>query len=74
MRAVLIDAAYNRNAERFREIGRTLSAIATEWLGGESAEARNLGFCAGLLAGAELGLDGQKQGRLGKELAGNMLI
>lgn len=73
VRAVLVDAAYKGNADRFREIGRTLGVLATQWLGGESGDAKNLGYCAGLLAGAELGLDRQEQGRLGIELAGNML-
>lgn len=73
VRAVLVDAGYKGNSERFRAVGKTLEALARQWLGGDSGDAKNLGFCAGLLIGAELGLDGQEQARLGKELAGSML-
>lgn len=73
VRAVLVDAGYKGNAERFREVGKTLEALAKLWLGGDSGDARNLGFCAGLLVGAELGLDGHEQVGLGKELASSML-
>ena len=73
VRAVLVDAGYKGNSERFRAVGKTLEALAKQWLGGDSGDAKNLGFCAGLLIGAELGLDGQEQARLGKELAGSML-
>ncbi len=74
VRSVLVDTAYKGNGEKFREIGKTLETLATQWLGGENAEARNLGYCAGLLAGSELGLNAQEQSRVGKELAGIMLI
>ena len=73
VRAVLVDAGHKGTAERFREVGKTLEALAKQWLGGDSADARSLGFCAGLLVGAELGLDGHEQVRLGNELAGSML-
>lgn len=73
VRAALVDTAYKGNAERFQAVGKTLAALARQWLGGESGDAKNLGFCAGLLVGAELGLDGQEQARLGKELAVSML-
>lgn len=74
VRSVLVDTAHKGNGEKFHEMGKTLETLAVQWLGGENAEARNLGYCAGLLAGSELGLDGQEQSRFGKELAGIMLI
>ena len=37
VRAVLVDAAYKGTGERFREMGKTLEALARQWLGGENA-------------------------------------
>lgn len=73
VRAVLVDTALKGSGEKFREIGKTLETLAVQWLGGENAEARNFGYCAGLLASAELGLDEQEQSKFGKELAARLL-
>jgi DNA helicase HerA-like ATPase len=70
---ILADTKYSTEKERYEALRSTLRGIVKQWLGGESAEMDDIGYCAALVTAPSIGLDEYEQADMGRKLASQML-
>jgi hypothetical protein len=70
---ILADIKYGTEQERYEALKSTLRGIVKQWLGSESAELNDIGYCAALVTAPLIGLDEFEQADMGRKLAAQML-